>query len=103
MAFPWLALALGGLGFLGQQSASQQQSRANTLAEQEAASQRAIRDYMLKRRQEVYDPIETGTILPALKRRAETPAAWAPQAGFWSKRVGAEMKFPTQDRARAAA
>ena len=101
MAFPFLPLILGGLGLFGQLSASKQQSEANRIASEEAASQRAIRDYMLKRRQEVYDPIETGTILPALKRRAETPAAWAPQAGFWSKRVGAEVKFPTQDRPRA--
>lgn len=95
-----LPVGLGLLGFFGQQQAAQAQNRATDVAAQGAAGNQAIMDYMLNKRKNVYDPIETGILLPALQRRATSTAAWVPQAKHWGESLGAKMAFPTTDKPR---
>lgn len=95
-----IPVGLGLLGFFGQQQAAQAQNRATDVASQGAEANKAIMDYMLNKRRDVYDPIETGILLPALKRRATQKAAWVPQATRQAQSLGAKMAFPTTDKPR---
>lgn len=95
-----LPLGLGVLGFMGQQKAAETQTEATKVGKEQVELQRELQKYMLGKRKEVYDPIETKTLLPGLVRRATTPAPWTGQAGSWAKKLGAEMTFPTTDRPR---
>lgn len=90
-----LPLALGVLGFSGQQSAAGAASKAAEGTQEQIALQKELQDYMLGKRREMYDPIERDVLLPKLTARATSEPAWAPQAGFWARQLGSKMSFPT--------
>lgn len=97
----WLpGVALGLLGFFGQQSAAQAQNRATDVAASGAEGNKAIMDYMMKKRTQVYDPIEKNVLLPALMKRATSTAGWVPQARRQAESLGSKMSFPTTDKPR---
>jgi hypothetical protein len=66
----WLLPALGALQFFGGQQANQQASRASE-------AENKIVDYILSKRQKVYDPLEEQTLLPRLRHRATTAPFFA--------------------------
>lgn len=90
---PWV-LALGAaLNFLGGQQATSQQSEANQIAGRNVALQERVMNYLLGRRQQLYDPIEERTILPGMQARA-TQSPWF--AGEWlgqARRLRQPMRF----------
>ena len=89
-----LPLALGYLGYRGQQQAAQTQAKATEGITAQAARDAEMQAYMLGKRKELYDPIERDVVLPGLVSRAKTAAPWAPQAGFWARQLGSKMSFP---------
>lgn len=95
-----LPVGLGLLGFMGQQSAAQAQNRATDAASQGMQSNQKIIDYMLNKRESLYDPIEKNVLVPRMVARAQSEAPWIPQARRQSQSLAAKMAFPTTDKPR---
>ncbi len=69
-----LGILLPLLGnILGSISANKQANQANALGQQQVALQKRMVDYLLNKREKVYDPILEGVALPRLQSRATTP------------------------------